>query len=74
MKTTVDIPDELLKEAMKYSRAATKREAVVTALEDYTRRQRQAAFVKHLGTFKDTITSSQLRELRQSRMKRHGLD
>jgi Arc/MetJ family transcription regulator len=74
MKTTIDIPDEALREAMKYSKATTKRQAVVTALEEYNRRHRQAKLIKHLGTFKDFMTSEELRELRSARNKRHGVD
>ena len=33
MKTTIDIPDEELKDAMRFTGAATRREAVVTALK-----------------------------------------
>ncbi len=73
MKTTVDIPDKVLKEAMKHSKAATKREAVVVALEEYNQRHRQAALVKYLGTFEDFITPEELSESRSSRMKQHGV-
>ena len=38
MKTTVDIPDDELKDAMRFTRARTKREAIVTAIADYNRR------------------------------------
>jgi len=40
MKTTVDIPDSVLKEAMRFTKARTKRQAIVTALEDFNRRRR----------------------------------
>jgi len=40
MKTTVDIPDKLMSMAMKFSNAKTKKEAIVAAMEDYTRRER----------------------------------
>ena len=35
MKTTIDIPDNELKEAIKYTGAKTKRDAVVYALRDF---------------------------------------
>ncbi|MBS0366680.1 MAG: type II toxin-antitoxin system VapB family antitoxin [Proteobacteria bacterium] len=50
MKTTVDIPDQDLEDAMRLSRATTKREAIVTAIQDYNRRKRMAELVKHAGT------------------------
>ena len=42
MKTTVDIPEVELKDAMRFTRARTKREAIVTAIADYNRRRRMA--------------------------------
>lgn len=57
MKTTVDIPDNELQDAVRYSRATTKREAIVTALADYNRRQRMAELVKYSGT-SDTLMSN----------------
>ena len=50
MKTTVDIPDSVLDDAMKFTKARTKREAIVTAMEEYNRRRRMAALIKHAGT------------------------
>ena len=34
MKTTVDIPDKMLRDAMRHTKAKTKREAIVKALEE----------------------------------------
>jgi len=65
MKTTVDIPNEMLVEAMKHSKAATKREAVVAALDEYNRRHRVAALRRHLGTFKDFMTPDELMKMRE---------
>ena len=42
MKTTIDIPEKELKDAIRFTGAATKREAVVTALKDFNRRKRIA--------------------------------
>jgi hypothetical protein len=55
MKTTVDIPEKELRDAMRFARAKTKREAVVTALEEYNRRHRMAELVKYSATFADTF-------------------
>ena len=38
MKTTIDIPDNELSDAMRFTRAKTKREAVVTAIADFNPR------------------------------------
>ena len=64
MKTTVDIPDEVLKEAMRHSKASTKRDASVGALEEYNRRKRMAALTRHLGTFEHFMTLDELMRMR----------
>jgi hypothetical protein len=43
MKTSLDIPDRELKDALRFTKAKTKREAIVTAVMDYNRRERMAA-------------------------------
>ena len=53
MKTTVDIPEKELKDAMRFARAKTKREAVVAALQEFNRRHRMAELVKYSATFSD---------------------
>ena len=58
MKTTVDIPETELKDAMRFTRAKTKREAVVTILEEFNRRQRMAELVNYAGTFSDTFPTN----------------
>lgn len=51
MKTTVDIPEQELKDAMRFTKAKTKREAVVKVLEEFNRRRRMAELVTYSGTF-----------------------
>ena len=58
MKTTVDIPDNELKDAMRFTKAKTKREAIVTALEEFNRRRRMAELVKYAGTFSDAYPNN----------------
>lgn len=48
MKTTIDIPDDILEQAMKYTGAKTKREAVVAAMAKFNRRERVEAFFKRI--------------------------
>lgn len=50
MKTTIDIPDAALADAMRYTGAKTKREAVVKALEEFNRQQRVKDLVANFGT------------------------
>ncbi len=64
MKTTLELPDEQVREAMKYTGAKSRREAILTALEDFNRRQRLKKFAAKLGTFKNFMTIAQLMKLR----------
>lgn len=59
MKTTVDIPEHELKDAMRFTKAKTKREAVVRVLEEFNRRQRMAELVKYSGTFGDSFPTNE---------------
>ena len=59
MKTTVDIPEAELRDAMRFTRAKTKREAVVKVLEDFNRRRRMAELVKYSGMFSDAYPSNE---------------
>jgi hypothetical protein len=71
MKTTVDIPDKLLKSVMEKSGSKTIRAAVVTALEAYEQRAKQREVIRHLGTLKDFMSQEDLRQMREERDKRH---
>lgn len=64
MKTTVDIPDQELQDAIKFTGAKTKREAIVHAVSDFNRRQRMASLVRHFGTCRDLMTVEELKVLR----------
>ncbi len=59
MKTTIDIPEKELTDAMRFTKAKTKREAVVKVLEDFNRRRRMAELVKYSGTFSDSFPTNE---------------
>ena len=59
MKTTVDIPESELKDAMRFTKAKTKREAVVRILEEFNRRRRMAELVKYSGTFSNRFPTNE---------------
>lgn len=59
MKTTIDIPEKALAEAMRFTGAKTKREAVVKALESYNRQQRVQDLVASFGTW-DIATNDEI--------------
>ena len=65
MKTTVDIPEKTLKDALKFSKAKTKREAIVTALDEYNRRHRVEKILGFLGKMDGIMTQAELRRMRE---------
>jgi Arc/MetJ family transcription regulator len=65
MKTTVDIPDEELEDVMRFTRATTKREAIVTAIVEFNRRRRMAALIRHAGTCESLVAPEDLRTQRR---------
>ncbi|HEX9783442.1 MAG TPA: type II toxin-antitoxin system VapB family antitoxin [Opitutaceae bacterium] len=66
MKTTVDLPENELAEAMRHSKAKTKTEAASLAVADYNRRKRLAKLASKLGTFKDMMTREDLQAMRET--------
>jgi Arc/MetJ family transcription regulator len=60
MKTTIDIPDKALREVMRHTGAATKREAVVAAIDEYNRRRRLEQLLTDFGTMKSFMTQEEL--------------
>lgn len=66
IKTTVDIPESELLEAMRHSKVKTKTEAVEIAVMDFNRRQRLAKLADGLGTFKNFMTRADLAKMRES--------
>ena len=66
MKTTIDIPEKDLKDAMRFTGATTKRETVVTALREFNRRRRIAALTKHFGTSDTFMTHADLLKRRRA--------
>lgn len=70
MKTTVNIPDDVLKDAMRLTRATTKRDAIVSAMEDYIRRKRMAELVKYSGTSTTFLSNEEIEGLDRKRSSR----
>jgi Arc/MetJ family transcription regulator len=68
MKTTIDIPDDVLKEVMRHTGAKTKRDAVVTAVERFNKRKRlEALNARVRGSFKNFMTQEDLKEMREDK-------
>jgi hypothetical protein len=60
MKTTIDIPEDLLRDLMKRTSAATKREAVIMAILEYNQRRRMGELASVLGTFTDFMDRTEM--------------
>lgn len=68
MKTTIDIPDKELRDAIEHTGARTKREAVVTALTEFNRRKRLERLAEKLGSFEEMISLEELIASRKDRV------
>ena len=69
MKTTIDIPELAMEEAMKFTGAKTKREAVVTAVERFNRLKRlEKLNARVRGQFRDFMTQADLKAMRAADM------
>ncbi len=67
MKTTVDIPDELLDAVQSASKTRTKKEAITVALREYLRMRRSAELTELLGTFEEFMNRQELDAQRNRR-------
>jgi hypothetical protein len=65
MKTTVDIPDNDLADAIRFTKAKTSREAIVTAIQEFNRRKRMAELTKYAGTCTDLLSVEELLKQRR---------
>lgn len=65
MKTTVDIPEDALREAIRLTKAKTKKQAIVTAILEFNRRRKLDWIRGQLGTFEDVFTRDELRQMRR---------
>ena len=65
MKTTLDIPDKELQDVVRFTKAKTKRDAVVTAVMEYNHRKRMAALRRHAGTSETFLSIEELMKLRR---------
>lgn len=70
MKTTLDIPEKLLADAMKAAGVATKRDAVLRALEEFNRRDRLRKLAGRLGSSDTFMSPEELSELRERELRK----
>lgn len=65
VKTTVDIPERELEDAIKFTKAKTKRAAIVGAITDFNSRMRMAELTRHAGTCANLISPQELQAMRR---------
>lgn len=61
MRTTLNLPDELLREAMRATRSKTKTSVVTLALEELVRKAKSAELKKYKGKIDLEINLDELR-------------
>jgi hypothetical protein len=64
---TVDIPEDELREVMRWTGAKTGREAVLEAITDFSRRRRLERLADQLGAFEEVMTVEELLRSRRAR-------
>ena len=67
MKTTVDIPDHILKEVIFYIKAKTQKTAIITAMEEYIRLRKSEKIADQLGQFDNFFSASDLKKMREDK-------
>jgi hypothetical protein len=66
MKTTIDIPEKDLKEILKNTGAKTKREAILTAVQNFNKRKRLEVLARKLhGSMPNLMTQEDLKAMRE---------
>ena len=63
MKTSLDIPENELQDAMRFTGAKTKREAIVTALMDFNKRKRMAELVDYSAVSETLMSNEEIENL-----------
>ena len=64
MRTTIDIPQDVLADALRFSDAKTKREVVVAALREYAGRRARERFLELLRSGAVDLTQEDLEAMR----------
>lgn len=62
MRTTLDLPSPLIKEAMKFSHEKTKTATIITALKDFVRKNKIQGLKKYRGKIDLDVDLQTLRD------------
>jgi len=65
MKTSIDIPEDILSDVKKYSKSKSKKEAIITALKEYIQKRKMAEVCSLKGSMSSVITQKELSEMRE---------
>ncbi|MFN3466229.1 MAG: type II toxin-antitoxin system VapB family antitoxin [Candidatus Brocadiales bacterium] len=65
MRTTLDIDVKLLEEAMRLTRAKSKKETIDVSLKELIRQRRRERLLSRLGRFRLDLTLKKLERLRR---------
>lgn len=64
MRTTIDIPEDMMQEARRFADTKTKRETVLKGLEEIIKQGRRRELIERLGTFKIDMTREEIKRMR----------
>jgi len=65
MKTLIDIPDDLMKELLKWSKAKTKKAAVTLAITEFLNRKKREKLISLMGKLDLNMTQEDLERMRR---------
>ena len=65
MKTTINIPDDIMNEVMKYAQTNIKTEAIIIAVNEYIQKRKMAKLAAKLGTMENLISHKELMSIRE---------
>jgi Arc/MetJ family transcription regulator len=64
MKTLIDIPDDVMKELLKESKAKTKKAAVILAIREYINMRKREKLISMMGKYDFGYTQEDLEKMR----------
>lgn len=65
MRTTLDLPEDLIEEVQELSKSKTKTEAIILVLSEYKKRRKLELLAEQLGTFDNLISPKELKKLQK---------
>ena len=67
MKTSINIPDNVLSELLEFTEKSTKKDAILAAILEFNQRCRQKGLIKKLGTLTGIMSASDLNKMRSGK-------